>query len=260
MCLKKLFKTNIMSEQRKFFDMSPRQALALGFITGIAIFSLIALIILLVSGWSGGSDNVARPAVNAGVNTNVNANPTPIPTPSATGDVSKLSPVTNQDYIRGNKNAKVTLIVVSDFQCPFCQRHETTLTQILKDYSNKIRIVWRNFPLTSIHPYAQKAAEAGECAGEQGKFWEMHDKMFENQSALDADNLKKYAKDLGLNASKFNTCLDSNKYADKVNKQAQEAQAAGISGTPGTFVNKELVKGAYPYDTFKQLIDAELAK
>ncbi len=243
-----------MAEERKFFDMSSKQSLALGLTAGIAIVSLVGFGALLLGG--NADDAEAKPTANI----NVNANPAPAPTPAPepAGDVTKLSPVTSSDHIRGGSNAKVTLIVVSDFQCPYCGRHETTMNQLLDEYGDKIRIVWRNMPLTSIHPYAQKAAEAGECAGEQDKFWEMHDKMFANQSALTVDNLKQYAKDLGLNSSKFDSCLDSGKYTDKVNKQSAEAQAAGITGTPGTFVNNQLVKGAYPIETFKGIIDTLL--
>ncbi|MFA5021908.1 MAG: thioredoxin domain-containing protein [Patescibacteria group bacterium] len=247
--------------EKKFFDMSPTQSLVFGLISGVAVISLIGFLFLLVGGQvsfgakSDKSDKVVN--VNANVNTNVNPTPTQAE-PEAASDVTKLSPVTSADHIRGNANAKVTLIVISDFQCPYCQRHEPTMQQVLKNYGDKVRIVWRNFPLTSIHPYAEKAAEAAECAGEQDKFWEMHDKLFENQSALTNDDLKSYAKALGLNTSKFNDCLDSSKMAAKIAKQSEESQAAGVSGTPGTFVNDQLVKGAYPYDTFKTMIDALL--
>ena len=229
----------------------------MGLSWGIAAVAIIALVVTMAGGPAGDGDKGSRVNANSNVNTNVNTNTQP--TPVATADVTKLSPVTDADYIRGNKNAKVTLIEVSDFQCPFCQRHVPTMEQILDEYGDKVRIVYRHFPLSSIHPYAQKAAEASECAGEQGKFWEMHDVMFENQSALDVNSLKDYAADLGLNASQFSSCLDDGKYAAKVRQQTQEATAAGITGTPGTFVNSQLVKGAYPFDTFKQIIDAELA-
>lgn len=248
-----------MSDQKNFFDMTPKQSLVLGLSWGVALIAVIGFVVLLFSGFSGG--DTPKSGKSANVNTNVNTNAGAQPTPSApadSGDVTKLSPVSGADHIRGNKNAKVTLIVISDYQCPFCQRHEPTITQLLKDYGDKIRVVWRNMPLTSIHNNAQKAAEASECAGDQGKFWEMHDKLFENQTALDDASLKKYAQTLGLNTSAFNTCLDSGKMADKVNKQSDEAQAAGISGTPATFVNDTLVKGAYPVDTFKQIIDGLL--
>ncbi|MDP1709505.1 MAG: thioredoxin domain-containing protein, partial [Candidatus Komeilibacteria bacterium] len=132
------------------------------------------------------------------------------------------------------------------------------LDQVLDEYKGQVRLVFRNFPLTSIHPYAQKAAEAAECAGEQGKFWEMHDKLFENQGALTVENLKSYAQSLGLSTSKFNDCLDSSKYAQKINQQATEAQAAGVTGTPATFVGSQLIKGAVPYENFKALIENQL--
>jgi protein-disulfide isomerase len=133
-----------------------------------------------------------------------------------------------------------------------------TLNKILQDYDGQVRLVYRHFPLNSIHPQAQKAAEASECAGEQGKFWEYHDLLFANQSALQVADLKSYAGKLSLKQSQFDQCLDSGKYANKVNQQAQDAQTSGITGTPGTWVNNQLVKGAYPYETFKQIIDALL--
>lgn len=177
-----------------------------------------------------------------------------------TVDVSKLNEVLNEAQSLGSDDAKVVLIEISDFQCPYCSRHESTMDQIMEDYAGKVKRVWINFPLSSIHSNAQKAAEAAECAGDQNKFWEMHDKILENQSALSIDNLKSYAKGLGLDTSKFDSCLDEGTYTFKVLNQAQAAQAAGVTGTPGTFVNGKLVRGAYPYETFKELIDAELAK
>jgi len=247
-----------MSE-KSFFDMSPKQSLAMGLLGGVAIISVIGFFVMLGGGKLGG-DNVGSKNTNVNTNVNANVNTNVNPAPEATGDVSKLNSVLDQAYSTGPKNAKVTLIEVSDFQCPYCERHVPTMEQIMKDYAGKVRRVWINFPLTSIHPYAMKAAEASECAGEQGKFWEMHGKIFANQSAITVDDLKGYASDLGLDTSKFDSCLDDSKYASKIQEQMAAAQAAGVTGTPGTFVNGELVKGAYPFDTFKQLIDAELAK
>ncbi len=129
--------------------------------------------------------------------------------------------------------------------------------------------MYRDFPLTSIHQYAQKAAEASECADDQGKFWEYHDLLFANQGALDVDSLKGYAKQLGLDTSTFNSCLDEGKQTAEVEKDSQDAQAAGASGTPAFFINGQLVSGAIPFEDypdqsgatqpgFKSTIDAAL--
>ena len=243
-----------MSE-KSFFEMSSKQGMIMGLALGIAVVSTIGFFVLLAG----------QPADNnnGGTNSNTNANtniaPTPTPSPAA-GDVSKLAPILDSAYAQGPKNAKVTIIEVSDFQCPYCKRHNPTMEQIMEEYDGQVRRVWVHFPLTSIHPYATKASEAAECAGEQGKFWEMHDIIFENQTAMTVDDLKSYAKNIGLNASDFDTCLDDGRYTSKVQQNMQAAQAAGITGTPGTFINGQLIKGAYPFDTFKAVIDAELAK
>ncbi|MDX9892827.1 MAG: DsbA family protein [Patescibacteria group bacterium] len=246
-----------MSGNKDFFDMSSKQSLVMGLLAGIAVISVVGFFVLLANGSTGLKLGEKTTNTNIAANANVNTNVVPTPSPSATGDISKISPVGSDDYIRGNANAKVTLIEFSDFQCPYCQRHYATINQLAADYGDKIRVVFRHFPLSSIHPNAQKAAEAAECAGEQGKFWEMHDQLFEAAS-LDIASLKTMAGQLGLSQSQFDSCLDSSKYASKVAKQAAEAQAAGITGTPGTFVNSELVKGAYPVETFKQIIDGLL--
>lgn len=242
-----------------FKDITPRQSFFMGAGWGIALTTTILLLVFMVMLL--GTNQVVPKSVTSGEAVEVDnkaANQQPSPPPRPQGDISKISPISNNDYIRGDKNAKLTLIEYSDFQCPFCARHIPTLDKILEEYKGQVRLVYRHLPLTSIHPQAQKAAEAAECAGEQGKFWEMHDKMFDNQRALSIDNLKSYAKDLGLNSSQFDNCLDSGKYASKVNKHAREAAAAGVTGTPGTFVGDQLVKGAVPYESFKSIIDSKL--
>ncbi|MFH1956390.1 MAG: thioredoxin domain-containing protein [Patescibacteria group bacterium] len=166
--------------------------------------------------------------------------------------------ITKENHIRGNFDSPITLVEFSDFECPFCERHYPTLNKILNDYKGKVRLAYKHFPL-SFHPNGQKAAEASECADEQGKFWEYHDKLFENLSGgYSLDNFKKWAKDLGLNSGKFNECLDSGKYAKKVQADFQEGTEKGVNGTPATFVNGQLVSGALPYDSFKQIIDSLL--
>jgi protein-disulfide isomerase len=127
-------------------------------------------------------------------------------------------------------------------------------------YGDRIRIVWKDFPLTQIHPEAFKAAEAAHCARDQGKFWEYHDVLFANQQALQPEALKKYAADLGLNTATFNTCLDTAKYGDRVQEQMGIGNSLGVGSTPSTFVNGRLVSGAVPYETFAAIIDEELQR
>jgi len=161
------------------------------------------------------------------------------------------------DNVKGSVNAKVTIIEYSDFQCPFCGRAAPTVKQVLAAYPNDVKLVYRHFPLPS-HSQAQKAAEASECAAQQGNFWEYHDKLFENQDALYVPMLKDYASQIGLNTTDFNLCLDSGAMYDKVQANKKEGEAAGVTGTPAFFVNGKLISGAVPYSQIKQVIDAEL--
>ncbi|HET6147618.1 MAG TPA: thioredoxin domain-containing protein [Polyangia bacterium] len=160
---------------------------------------------------------------------------------------------------KGPKNAPITMVIFSDFQCPFCARVEPTLTQIEKEYGGKVRQVWKNYPLP-FHNNAEPAAEAAMAAGAQGKFWEMHDKLFANNTALDRPNLEKYAQELGLNMAKFKADLDSSKYKSVIEAETKEGQAVGVNGTPAVFINGRKISGAYPFDTFKKITEEELAK
>ena len=165
----------------------------------------------------------------------------------------------DDDPIIGNKDAKVTVIEFSDFQCPFCSRfYAQTLPSILKDWvdSGKAKIYFKHFPLTSIHPNAQKASEATECAKDQNKFWEMHDKIFENQAAIQIADLKKYAADLKLDTAKFNKCIDDGEKAAAVNADLQEGFANGVTGTPSFFINGQSIVGAQPYEAFQQALSS----
>ncbi len=177
--------------------------------------------------------------------------------PSAPIDVS-----VDDDAVKGDSNAPVIIIEFSDYECPFCGRYfQQTYPQIVKEYvdTGKVKIVFRDFPL-SFHENAQKAGEAAECAGEQGKYWEMHDKLFENQQALGIVNLKQYAKELGLNTKAFDDCLDSGKMASEIQKDFEDGQNAGVSGTPAFFINGIALTGAQPFEAFKQIIEQELNK
>jgi protein-disulfide isomerase len=135
-----------------------------------------------------------------------------------------------------------------------------TLKRVSEAYGDRVRIVWKDFPLTSIHPQAFKAAEAGQCAREQGKFWELHDRLFPNQQALQPEFLKKYAAELGLDAEKFNACLDTAKYGDRVQEQMGIGTRLGVASTPTVFINGRLVSGAQPYDVFTRIVDEELER
>jgi protein-disulfide isomerase len=154
----------------------------------------------------------------------------------------------------------VTLVEFSDFQCPFCARVMPTLKKVKETYGDRVRIVWKDFPLTSIHPQAFKAAEAGQCAREQGKFWELHDVLFANQQALQPEELKKHAAAIGLDLGKFNACFDASKYGERVQQQMQAGTQLGVSSTPSTFINGRLVSGAQPYEVFAGIIEEELAR
>lgn len=161
----------------------------------------------------------------------------------------------------GPADAPVTVVEFSDFQCPFCARVNPTIEKMMKNYQGKVRLVYRQFPLTNIHPNAMRAAEASLCAKEQDKFWQMHDAMFANQGALSADGLKATAAKLGMDSDKFNQCLDSNKYQDAVLADRQAGAAVGVRGTPALFVNGQPVSGgAVAYEKLAGIIDRELAQ
>ena len=160
----------------------------------------------------------------------------------------------------GSASAPVTIVEFSDFQCPFCQRVAPTLKQVHETYGDKVRIVWKDFPLTQIHPEAFKAGEAAHCAGEQGKYWEYHDRLFSNQQALQVDSLKRYAGDLGLDVEKFNACLDTSKYGDRVREGVAQGSRLGVNSTPTLYINGRLLSGAQPYEAFAAIIDEELSR
>ena len=164
----------------------------------------------------------------------------------------------SDDPAKGPATAPVTIVEFSDFQCPFCSRVTPTLKQVEDTYGDKVRVIFRNFPLLQIHPQAAKAAEAASCAADQGKFWEMHDRLFANQQKLSVEDLKQHASALGLKTEEFNQCLDSGKKEAEWKKDMDEGTSYGLTGTPAFFVNGRLLSGAQPFEAFKQLIDEEL--
>ncbi|HIQ06210.1 MAG TPA: hypothetical protein EYH31_11085, partial [Anaerolineae bacterium] len=189
----------------------------------------------------------------------------PRPTAVATQSGIPVGFTEEGDPFRGDPNAPVTIIEYSDYQCPFCGRHfRQTLPQIEETYvrTGQVKLVFRDFPL-SIHPQAQKASEAAECAGAQSPqaYWALHDKLFETQrewsgQADHVDRFKQYARDLGLDGEAFDQCIDSDQYTDEIKKDMQAGIEAGVSGTPGFLINGYLLAGAYPFPEFQRLIDA----
>ena len=161
----------------------------------------------------------------------------------------------------GPEDAPITLVEFTDYECPFCGRHfRDTAPRILSQYDGRIKYVVLNFPLSTIHPGAQKAAEAAECAHDQGKFWEYHDMLFRNQAALDGASLNRYAADIGLDTVAFSTCLDSGAKRQQVLSDFQLGQSVGVSGTPMFFVNGQPLLGARPFSSFQRMIDAALGQ
>ena len=179
----------------------------------------------------------------------------------------------DDDPIRGDPNAPITIVEFSDFQCPFCARfHSNTFPQIEQNYlsTGKVNFVYRDFPIDSIHPNARPAALASECADDQEEFWGYHDKLFENQiewQSLDPqtgiDTFKEYAQELGLNVDDFNSCLDSKKHSQEINNDLQDGREYGVTGTPAFFIGNEKIgfikiSGAQPYSIFQRVLDEKL--
>ena len=158
---------------------------------------------------------------------------------------------------KGPDAAPITIVEFSDFECPYCVRAEPTVKQLLEAYPGKIKLVFRDFPLP-MHPHAPKAAEAAHCAGDQGKYWDMHEKLFANSQKLEVGDLKGYAKDLKLDVAKFDKCLDSGEKSALVEKNRKAGEDAGVTGTPAFFVNGHSLSGAQPLEAFKTIVDQEL--
>jgi protein-disulfide isomerase len=160
----------------------------------------------------------------------------------------------------GPASAPVTIVEYSDFQCPFCQRVAPTLKRVRETYGDKVRIVWKDFPLTQIHPDAFKAGEAAHCAGDAGKYWEYHDLLFANQQALGTDDLKKYAASLGIDSAMFAACLDGGTHGERVRNGVAEGGRLGVNSTPTVYINGRFLSGAQPFEVFQSVIDEELSR
>ncbi|HVM91067.1 MAG TPA: DsbA family protein [Verrucomicrobiae bacterium] len=246
-----------MSEHNSFWDGGAKTMFFTGLFLGIAATLALVFAFMFSSLMKGGfamgaQANVVPPANTAGNGT------AQAPTPSK--PVAAVDPA--KDHIRGPANAKVTMIEYSDFQCPYCERHEPTIEQVLKDHPNDVRLVYRHYPLSSLHPEAQKAAEASECAFNQGGndvFWKAHDYLFAHQDTLGTALYTQMAKDLKLDVNKFTSCLSSGATAATVAADEASGNDAGVSGTPSTFVNGQMVEGAVPADQFSSIITSALS-
>lgn len=237
-----------------FFDGGSKTLFYTGLFLGVACTLIVVMAYMLFGGLSATS---AKAVAN---------NPSAAAQPPATGDnyLPPAGPVADvdpsSDHIAGSDNPAVVLIEYSDFECPFCSRHLPSIKQALADFPNDVQLVYRHYPLTQIHPSAQKAAEASECvadlAGEDA-FWEFHDKVFAAQDAgLSVAVFKQIAGEMGLDQGKFDTCLDSGEKAPIVADDVASGNDAGVQGTPATFVNGSLISGAVPYATLKSAIEA----
>jgi protein-disulfide isomerase len=164
----------------------------------------------------------------------------------------------DRDRLRGDPKAPVTIVEFADYQCPYCQKTESAVQELLKKYPGQVNLAFRDFPLSSIHPNAQKASEAARCAGKQGKFWEFHDALFADEARLDEPALKASAKSLGLDEKAFASCLASGEFATQVTRDQEDGKKAGVGSTPSFFVNGVFISGAQPLAEFQNVIDHEL--
>ncbi len=258
------------SSNKSFIDsLPPKTAFFAGSLTTILVLGTIGFIGLgscLLAGKCGAPSASAQQAAAApSAPAPTNAAPTN-PTPSG-----PVPPLTSADHVSGDANAPLTIVEYSDFQCPFCQRFHPVMQQVMKDYAGKVKWVYRYFPLTSLHPYAEKSAEAAQCASDQGRFWEMADAFFNTQgqwtnTGLDTKMLEGLARQAGVaNLKKFDDCVAGGTYASLIQSEEQGGESAGVTGTPGSFLiapdgSSQSILGAQPYATVKAMIDADLAK
>ena len=233
--------------------------MALGFVISLPLLLKGAGIV------GGGDDDVVAAKPAGGQVAGAQIPPADDPTEPTAGQVK---PVSKTDHIKGDfSKADVFLIEYSDMECPFCKRFHGTMGQVATTYGTKVAWVYRHFPLASLHANAQKEAEASECAAELGghvAFWRFTDSIYERTATggtgFALTDLPKLAKELGLNEAKFKSCLDSGKYAQKVQQDMTEGQAAGVTGTPGTVlltrsVETRIISGAQPFEQVKTTID-----
>lgn len=242
----------------QFFDAPPKTTFIFGLISGVALMALIGIAVLVPLA-NGGTKSTRSSGASTTSGTVGGTTDTSGAGNDGAPTVATLKPVGQDDHVRGPENAAITLVEFSDFQCPFCQRFHPTMKRLLDEYAGKVRWVYRHFPLTQIHAEAQPAAEASECAAEQGKFWEYADALFDNQQSLAASYYPELAKTLKLNTAKFDSCLKDGNGKAKIAADIAEANQIGVNGTPTSYLNGREIAGALPYETVKAQVDSFLA-
>jgi protein-disulfide isomerase len=168
--------------------------------------------------------------------------------------------IASTDPVRGARSAPVTIVEFSDYQCPFCARLVPVLAQVLTTYGDRVSIVWKDFPLEESHPRAAKLAEAARCAGDYGKYWEFHDRVFANQAAAATTSFEDYARSVGLPAAEFAACVNSGRHAKRVTESLAAGNRLGVDATPTLFINGRVMAGAEPFEVLARIIDDELAR
>lgn len=250
---------------RGFFDAPPKFMFAFGLIGGVAVLSTAGLIITLIMLLGDGKTQTASNTQNtntgqvAGATDPTNTQPTQQQPTEPTANPDAIRPIGDDDHVRGAADAAVTLMEYSDFECPYCGQFAPSVEQLLAEFPDDVRVVYRHFPL-SFHPEAQPAAIASECAADQGKFWEYHDQLFANQALLATDYYPQLAGELGLDVTAFNDCVtnQANEKLERIQQDYTEGATAGVTGTPATFINDQLVSGAQPYASLKAAVEAAL--
>lgn len=260
------------TSKKPFLDnFTSRAVFAMGFVSCTVLVVAIGFVFLLTMTVKGGTFAIAMDGKKAGTVAAAPAaaaaptQPTAAPAPTQP-TVGNFRPVDDKDHIRGNKNAKITILEYSDLECPFCKQFQATMKQVMDNYKDNIRWVYRHFPLDSLHSKARKEAEASECAFEQGgddAFWKFIDKVYEitpSNNGLDPAQLPVIAKGLGLDQKKFEDCLASGRMAPKVTADSNDGVTAGAQGTPYAIAivgdQKVPIEGAYPFSDVKSIIDS----
>ena len=236
-----------------FSNFSPKAIFFMGIGGGIIALMIIGFFVML--GMFLSNDKKPSMAVDTG-----NQPVAQVPTDPSSAPDTNIE-ITKDDYIYGDKDAKITLVEFSDFECPFCSRFHPTAQKLVDEYPGQVRWVYKHFPLSSIHKQAQSAAEASECAGDIGgndAFWAYGNKLFENQKTLGRNLYVRLAEDLSLDSDDFAECVDERKFQDKVIADYQRGVEAGVRGTPGSFINGQPVSGAVPYEDLKRIVDSLL--